>query len=182
MLTDLTFTDLHYICTHMREKDQQEIYNLRPHDNPLQLAYEAHHIIKNTGRGTISWANGRPAGVGAFTEDWPGAWQVWMFGTDDFVSALIPLMRWIRTEANDILSVCKAHRLQCDSRADYEDAHKLIRSMGGRPEGPPMRKYGKDGSDYQRFVWFTGENDSFLRPNYVQEKLEPRSIDLISNA
>ena len=170
MLTDLTFNELYYICCHLRERDAAEIYGMRPHDNPLQLAYEANHMIRNQGRGKISWHKGRPAAVAAFTESWPGMWEAWMFGTDDFKDALYPLMRWVRTEAKDILDHCQGNRLQCDSRADYEDSHNLIRSLGGKEE-VVLRRYGKDGSDYKRFVWINGEGSAvtILQPHYVRD-------------
>ena len=79
----------------------------------------------------------------------------------------LPLLKWFRTEANEILTVCKGHRLQCDSRADYEEAHKMIRAFGGVEEST-LRRYGKDGSDYIRFVWFNGENDAVLKPHYTR--------------
>jgi len=167
MLTDPTLTDIEFICLNMREKDSEEILALRPHDNPVRLAWEAYHHVLNSGRGKVAWVNGRPAAFAAFTEDWPGTWSVWMCGTDDFKAAAIPLLKWFRTEANEILTVCKGHRLQCDSRADYDEAHKMIRAFGGVEEST-LRRYGKDGSDYIRFVWFNGENDAVLKPHYTR--------------
>lgn len=167
MLTDIDYLALEYVVLNMREQDRREIYALRPHDNPLQLAMEAHAVIRNQGRGRISWINGRPAAVAAFTEDWSGVWSVWMFGTEDFKAAAIPLLRWVRTEANEILTVCKGHRLHCDSHAECFEAHKMIKAMGAVPEFT-MRKYGKDGSDFIRFVWLNGENDAVLKPHYVR--------------
>lgn len=167
MLTDPTLIDIEFICLNMREKDSEEILALRPHDIPVRLAWEAYHHVLNSGRGKVAWVNGRPAAFAAFTEDWPGTWSVWMCGTDDFKAAAIPLLKWFRTEANEILTVCKGHRLQCDSRADYEEAHKMIRAFGGVEEST-LRRYGKDGSDYIRFVWFNGENDAVLKPHYTR--------------
>lgn len=169
MLTDISYFELEFICMGMRESDKSEIFAMRPHDNPLQLAMEAHAVIKNQGRGQISWVKGRPAAVAAFTEDWPGVWSVWMFGTEDFKAAAIPLLRWVRKEANDILKVCAGHRLQCDSAASHHEAHKMIKAMGAIPEFT-MRKYGKTGEDFIRFVWLNGENDAVLKPHYQRPK------------
>lgn len=152
----------------MRESDREEILNLRPHDSEFQLAFEVYTHISTSGRGVVSWHRGYPAALAGFTESYPGVWEVFMFGTDDFKDALFPLMRWIKTEAKAILSVCKGHRLQCDSRSTHHEAHKLIKSMGGVPEST-MRSYGKDSSDYIRFVWFP-ETDDFLHPNYKMKK------------
>jgi len=158
----------------MRAQDWQEISALLQHDSRIRFAWEAYHYVLNNGRGKVSWHRQKPAAFAAFTERHPGVWDVYMFGTDDFRSAAMPLLKWFRSEANDILSVCAGHRLQCDSRCGYDEAHKLIRAMGGIQEGTPMRKYGKDGADYQRFVWLNGENDAVLRPHYVPSAADRR--------
>jgi hypothetical protein len=174
-LTDIDYTALEYICLNLRDCDKREIYALRNYDNALQLAMDAHAAIRNFGRGRVSWVDGRPAAVAAFTEEWPGVWYVWMFGTKDFKAAAIPLLRWVRKEANAILSVCDGHRLHCDSIVGHHEAHKMIRAMGGLPEftdkeGNPLpsRKLGKGGEDFIRFVWLKGENEAVLHPHYVR--------------
>lgn len=153
----------------MREIDRVEVFGTLPHDSPLQLAYEAAYLVRNKGRSRIGWSakTGRPAAIAAFTEDWPGLWSVWMFGTDDFKDVAIDLLRWFRKEANEILGVCEGRRLQCDSRFDHDEAHKMLKALGAVEEFR-LRKYGKDGSDYIRFVWFNGENDAVLKPHYVR--------------
>lgn len=168
MLTDIDTLSLEYICLNMREGDRKEVFALMEHSDPLRLAHEAAHMIRNKGRGRIAWHKGRPAALMAFTEMRPGVWEVWMFGTDDFRACVFALMRWCRKEANDILTVCNGHRLQCHSMAGYTEAHKLIMGMGGKPEGEPLRKYGKGGEDFQTFVWLNGENDAVLKPHYRQ--------------
>lgn len=166
-LTDITYPSLEYVCMNLRACDREEIFALRNHDNPLQLACEAHAAIRNLGRGRVAWYRGRPAAIGAFTQEWRGVWSAWMFGTDDFKASLVPLVRWMRNEANAILSVCEGHRCHCDSRADHTEAHKLIQALGGRREFT-MRRYGKDKSDFIRFVWLNGEDNAVLEPHYVR--------------
>jgi hypothetical protein len=168
LLSDVDLLSIEFIVYNMRPGDREEIFGLIDHDNNYRFAWEAYHLVLNKGRGKISWHDGKPAAFAAFVEERPGVWSVWMMGTKDFKAAAMPLLRWFRKEANDILSVCKGHRLQCDSRADYEEAHKMIKAMGGIEEGPPMRRYGKDGSDYQRFIWLNGENDAVLKSGYVR--------------
>lgn len=168
MLTDIDHVSIEYIAINMREGDWTEISALLPHDSRIRFAWEAYHHILNNGRGQVSWHDGRPAALAAFVEMRPGVWEVYMCGTGDFTAALVPLLRWFRREANDILGVCKGHRLQCDSRCGYDEAHKMIMAMGGKAEGEPMRRYGKDGSDFQRFVWLNGENDAVLKPHYTR--------------
>jgi hypothetical protein len=166
-LTEPTFVDVLYICTRLRDCDAKEVFGMCQHDNGSRLAYEAHAMIINTGRGRIAWHRGRPAALAAFTESWPGNWEIWMFGTDDFKSVAIPLLRWFRKEANDILTVCKGNRLQCASHIDQTDAHRMIESLGGVLECE-MPGWGKDGSTYLRYRWLPGENDAVLKPHYTR--------------
>lgn len=168
MLHDVTLSSLEYICLNLRESDKLEILNIRPHDNPLMLAWESFHAIRSNGRGRIAWHKGRPAGLFAFAEAWSGTWEVWMYGTDDYRAVVFDLLRWARKEANDILTTCDGRRLHADVRDGHPDAHKLVKAMGAMPEGPPMRGYGKDGGAYQRYVWFNGENDAVLKPHYTR--------------
>lgn len=167
MLTELTYVDLEYVVLNMRDEDWREIIGLQDHESPLRLACEMNYFIGNHGRGRVSWVDGRPAAVAFFAERWPGVWEVGMFGTNSFKAAAMPLLRWFRQEANEILTVCNGHRLHCDSRADHEEAHRMIRAMGGEEE-VTLRRLGKDGSDYIRFVWLNGENDAVLKPGYVR--------------
>lgn len=170
-LTDVDYLALEFICLGMRESDKAEIYALRNYDNPLQLALDAHAAIRNMGRGRIAWVNGKPAAVAALTEEWPGVWYIWMFGTEDLKAAAVPLMRWFRHEAKDILTVCKGHRLHCDSKWDHYEAHKMLKAMGAREEHR-FPKYGKDGEDFIRFVWLAGEDDAVLGSHFVRADKE----------
>lgn len=170
MLRELDYYAVEYVSLNMRDNDWLEISALLPHDNPLQFAHEAVSAIRNDGRGIVAWHDAKPAVVGAFTQIRPGVWSVWMFGTDDFKAVAFELMRWVRTEAADILKHAKGHRLQCESRVGYDEAHKMIKAMGGIQEGPPLRRFGKDEADYIRFVWFNGENDAVIKPHYERPR------------
>lgn len=167
MLTDINYSAVEYLCMKMRDCDRREIFALRPHNSDLQLAADAFSLIRNTGRGRIAWHKGLPAGCAAFTENWAGCWEIWMFGTDEFKSVVVELVRWFRKEANEILTVCEGRRLQCDSSADHHEAHKLIKAAGGIEEAR-FEAYGKNGEDFIRFVWLNGKNDAILRPHYTR--------------
>ena len=170
VLADLNLFAVEYLTINMRDGDREEIFGIWPHDIDLQFASEVTHILRNHGRSKIAYVNGRPAALFGFScHTKPKVFDVWMFGTKDFDKAIFPLMRWCRNEANDILSIEKAHRLQAQSRADHTEAHKLIRAMGGIEECR-LEKWGKDGSDYLMFKWINGKNDAILRPHYVQQK------------
>lgn len=168
MLTDITLPAIEYICLNIRESDRVEILALRPHDSELQLAWETFSALRNLGRGRIAWHQGKPAGLFGFAEAWPGHWEVWMFGTDEYRAVAFDLLRWARKEANEILQHCNGRRLQADVREGHPDAHKLVKAMGAIPEGPLLQNYGKDGGAYQRYVWINGVNDAVLKPHYTR--------------
>lgn len=160
-ITPITLGSLEMICRELREVDQREILNLRPHDSWAILALEAYHVLAYQGRGVIAWVDGMPAGVMGFGKLRPGVWDAVSFGTNNYEKAAFLLMRAGREMARDILRETDARRLQADARADNIKAHQFIEALGGKPEST-MRSYGKDGSDYVRFVWLRAAGDGAL--------------------
>ena len=158
MLTEIDLPALEFICLNLRAVDAREIYNVVDHDNPMLLAHQAHYMAVTKGRGVIAWWKGKPAACIAFTEERPTVWLISMFGTDDFRNVAIDCMRWARRTAVEMIAERKGRRLQCDSHIEHEEAHKFLTVLGARREGPPMKHYGKDGSDYIRFVWIAEDN------------------------
>ena len=109
------------MCLRLRERDAKEIFNLRPHDNPLRLAHEAAWILPQ-GRGRVAWYQGRPAGVVGMFESWPRMWEMVMFGTDEFPHVAFAMLRWARHELRGLLTEGWGHRLQADSHVDQGGA------------------------------------------------------------
>lgn len=161
IITPVTLGAVEMICRELREVDQREIYNLRPHDSWMILALEAYHVLTYKGRGVVAWVGGMPAAVMGFGELRPGVWDAVSFGTDRYEKAAFLLMRAGREMARDILRETDARRLQADARADNVKAHQFIEALGGKSESR-MRSYGKDGADYVRFVWLRADGDGAL--------------------
>lgn len=162
-LTDISQGACEAIAFNLRDVDAREIFGLLTHDNPYRLAFEMMATFRNAGRARIAWHNGKPAALVGFAEYRPGVWQVALMGTDDFRNVAIDCLRWVRETATDLMLNHGGRRLQCDSHIDHKEAHRFLKALGAIPEGPPMQQYGKDGSSYQRFVWFAGQNDHVLR-------------------
>lgn len=157
MLTEIELPSLEYICLNLRDVDKREVYNVLDHDNPMILAMQAYYVAVNKGRGRIAWHNGRPAAYIAVSEERPTVWSVSLFGTADFKAVAVDCVRWLRPTIVEMISERGGRRLHCDSHVDHREAHAFLTMLGARPEGPPMRHFGKDGSDYQRFVWITSD-------------------------
>ena len=162
MLTDIDLPSIEYVCLHLRAADAEEIFAIRPHNSPILLAWEAHYLIRNSGRGRVAWWNGRPSAVIALVEERKGVWSVSMFGTDEFKNVAFTCMRWARATLRELVLEHGAQRLHCDSHVNHHEAHRFLRAMGAVEEGPPMQRFGKDGASYQKFVWLAGVNDQVL--------------------
>lgn len=137
----------------MREMDRREIYNMRGHDNPFQLAREI-VLAATYGRAGIAERSGRPCGIIGVSPMWPGLWSAWSFGTDDWPKAVMELSRYGRSVLEPFVRARGAHRVQCESHIDHIEAHRWLMAMGATVEGR-LRAYGRDGSDYLQFSWGT---------------------------
>lgn len=170
-LHEVDLDSLHYIALNMREADKEEIFALLEHDCPYRFGWEAFSLFRNRGRARIGWIQGRPAACIGLTEVRPTVWEVSMFGTDEFKHVAFPLMRWCRDNIAELAGPpYLGRRLQCDSRVGHDEAHKFLKALGARPEGPPMVCYGKDSGAYQRFVWVFGLDGTVEDGQYVNVK------------
>src|SRR5688572_8335506 len=148
-LRPIDLSSLEHICLHLRDQDKREIYNIRPYDNPMLLAWETWGIFQSEAKaeGTIAWYNGKPAAFIGFVESHPMNWEAMAYGTDAWRSVAIDLMRWGRKTAHGILNRGEGHRLQAESHVDHTTSHKFMEVLGAKQESVvPMR--GKDGSTY----------------------------------
>jgi hypothetical protein len=161
-LADIDQHSVEYVCLHLRPADAREALGLCPHDSVVRLGYDVLTTLRNHGRGRVVWHRGEPAAVIGFAEYRPGVWQAVLLGTDHFPAVARDCLKWFRDTARELRDDFGARRVQVDSHIEHWDAHKFLRALGARPEGPPMRQYGKRGDAYQRFVWLAGENDKFI--------------------
>ncbi len=147
---DIEWLALEYICFHLRERDHAEIFNMSTTQNVLEITAIVMHSLGKNGVGWIAKFDHRPcAALGVF-EQWPGNWQIFSFGTNDYPRAIASM--WER-----YVMACRyakdrgAHRLECRSRIGHIDAHRLLKTLGFRPEGT-LEKYGIDKSDYVQWA------------------------------
>jgi len=135
----------------MREADQAEIYGMRSHDNPMQLAKEV-VIAATFGKAAVAKHNGLPAAVVGVSPIWPGVWEAWAFGTDDWQKCAVSVTRYALGVLRPFILSRGAHRMHCASRIDHTEAHRWLQVLGAKPESI-LSGYGRDGSDYIMFAW-----------------------------
>jgi RimJ/RimL family protein N-acetyltransferase len=147
----LNWFALEWIALNLRDRDKQEILGNMPTDNPLEVAAIVMHATAKKGVGWIGWLNSRPvAALGVF-EQWPGNWQIWSFGTDDYRRAA-PVFNRKFDLAMQYAIDHGCHRMECRSHANHVESHRLLTALGAEREGP-LRQYGKDKADYIVFSW-----------------------------
>lgn len=151
MIKPVTLAATEYICLNMRERDRAEIFGMRSHDNALWLAAEVVRMAAE-GRAVIAQHRGVPAGIAGANRLWPGCYTIWAFGTDRWPCVAVDLIRWARTDLKSWLLAGGAHRVQCESRSDHVDAHRLLERFGAERECV-LRSYGRDGADYFLYAW-----------------------------
>lgn len=165
------FSILH-ICQRLRQVDADEIYPLLPFDSSSMLAKCTLEQM-DRGYGSVIWWDGKPSAlIGVHPLHGKACWQVFAFGTDDWKSCAIEIMRESRRLiANALNAYPEAMRLQCDSSIDHTEAHGWLERMGAYVESK-MPYYGKDGNTYLRYVWIRSDDSTqgFIRP--ALERLE----------
>ena len=146
-----SYGDILSVAARMRESDRREIFALMwERDGAEQIADHAFYLSRYR---WVAYYNDKPAAVLGVMEMWPGVWQVWMFGTDDFKKVGARLVAYCRPRILQAMSDLGAHRLEAKSMADHEEAHWFLRRVGGKREGM-LQRYGKGGEDFYVYVKF----------------------------
>lgn len=153
----LTYDAALYVCLNLRPEDRREIYALRNDDNPVLLA---HHVTRAAVLSDLAWVatwQGRPAAVLGAYELWPGVFEAFAFGTDDWPHVALALTRHGLRTLGPALRERGAHRFQAHSHADHHEAHRWLQSLGARFEAA-LPCFGRDGSTYHLYAWTDADN------------------------
>lgn len=151
MIEPLTLQDCTYIAINMRERDRREIYGIRDDGNPVAVARDVMWAVGNRGIGYCAKTD-RPICAFGVVEKWPHVWEAFAFATDEFVSVSKQVTKHILTTIKPALIDAGAHRLQCHSHIEHDEAHKWLHFLGATLEAQ-LTGFGRDGSDYLLFKW-----------------------------
>lgn len=151
----LDLVHAHAITDAMRTVDVVEIFGLR-HDAPdaagrLRLAQETSYAA-SLGMGWAFLVDDVPAALLGAHEMWPGAWSVWAYGTDQWLTAALAVTRVSYFEMRPELIRRGCRFAEALSHETHVEAHAWMMRFGARVEAK-HHGYGRDGSTYFRFVW-----------------------------
>lgn len=148
-IAPLEWLPLEFVCFNMREIDRHEIYSNLPTQNPLEWAAGVFAAVGRKGCGWTASFNGRPAAAMGVFENFPGNWQIFSFGTDDYIRVLVAFKpKWYAML--DYLKEHGGHRLECKSLSSHKEAHGFLKMIGFKPEAI-LDAYGRDREDYILF-------------------------------
>jgi hypothetical protein len=139
-----------YVCRHMRQRDQKEIFATRWDGNPEAMAVS----VGMTGAMTwCVWVDGKPAALFGATPRWPGVWSVWAFGTDDWPKAVRTVTKQIRRFLVPALrNNPGVHRVDCFALAEYTETGRWLQSFGLEPANT-LDSWGKHGETFVLYTW-----------------------------
>jgi len=149
-LSHCTHDTVLHVAMNMRERDKEEIYNVRAEPNPFLLMND---VMAQASFSWVAWAGERPCAVFGGAPIHPGVWSMFMFGTDEMTRRIVAEMSRFALDhvVPTLFEKLGAHRLQCDSHWRHEEAHRWLKRLGARRES--IREgFGKDGSDYFHYV------------------------------
>lgn len=153
-LSPINDGDLLYIARNMRAADKEEIYATRWSDDPNRLVDDCMAVSALPTSYTQIAGIERPIAVFGAVQHWPGVWDVWCFGTDEFPRIGFALTKHIRKVMVPLLINRGAHRVHCRSLSSHVEAHEWLKNLGARPDEQKFLKaWGRGGEDFLMFEW-----------------------------
>lgn len=149
VLADRDLAALEYITERLRDRDREEIFATRWDADAIQLAKDTF----NAGEFQwVAWVAGEPvASIGA-APIWPGVWQVWAYGTENWPRAALTLTRHVRRFMIPALLRDGAHRAQCFAMEKHVQACRWLERLGAKRDAV-LDNYGGHGQTFVLYSW-----------------------------
>ncbi len=146
---------LRHIVRNLRARDREEIFCTRWDDGFDGLVADCMAVSKlPTSYTVLAYVNNKPVAVLGACEPWPGLWDGWCFGTDDFDKVALFLTKHIHRKMLPLLLARGLRRMHCRSLASQTATHDWLRSIGASQDDERVLKgWGKNGEDFVMFEW-----------------------------
>lgn len=148
-LVEANYHNLMHVAERLRAADKEEVFATHWDDNPAGL------VARTIQAGDFQWVaelDGEPvASIGAMPV-WPGVWQVWAFGTDDFTKVARTLTKHVKRFMYPALERTSAHRIQCFAMKSHTEACRWLEFLGAEAEAT-LPNFGRDRQEFVLYVW-----------------------------
>lgn len=151
-LSQATRDDVHAVALSMRDSDLEEFLALNHAEDRETLAIELAARYGRYENALVAHHNDEPVAVGAFVTGRPGVVTLMFFASD----AWQPIAARLSQRLARMMEVMReegTHRIEAVALASHAEARRWLEFFGLRPEGPPMRGYGKNGEIFQQYAW-----------------------------
>lgn len=138
-----------YVAENMQAADANEIYALRPNDDPESVVQQ---VLRGVGYGWVLGHGTQPCTVIGIEPMWPGVWAAWMFSTANMQRAGRAVTKLARRVILPVWAEEGGHRLECWSHDQHTVAHRWLEALGARPE-QTANGYGKGGETFLCYAW-----------------------------
>lgn len=148
ILAQLNREDIGFITRRLRQRDRDEIFATRWHEDAEILADETMQW------GSFGWVAGLDepiAAIGA-SSIWPGRWAMWAYGTDRWPEIALSLTRHARNVMLPALWESGMVRAECKSMDRHVQAHRWMELLGAIKESESPH-FGKNGETFFTYVW-----------------------------
>lgn len=145
--------DLLYIARNMRAADRAEIEATRFSSSPNYLVDDCMAAAAMPDSYTAIVGLDKPIAVFGAVKPWPGVYDVWCFGTEDFRKIAFSLTKHIRRVVIPLLVERGFHRAHCRSMSTHTDAHAWLETLGAKRSEWPLKAWGKNREDFVMYEW-----------------------------
>jgi len=140
----------------MRQRDKDEIYATTWTNSSVKFTERMMALSLGMGGGgayaRIIVHEGEPVCAVGAIEARPGVWSAFMFASDNFHKVQLFVTKYVRQRIMPYVVEQGAHRVECQSKADYLEAHEWLRRSLGAEGESILKGYGKNGEDFVTFV------------------------------
>jgi hypothetical protein len=154
LIAEPPYDDVLFVAQSMRPSDRAEIFATQWTDTPDELAA----AVVNSG--AFRWGayiDGVPVAMIGAAPRWPGSWQAWAFGTNEFPRVARTLTRHARRFMQPALINAGARRMDAYALASHAQSNLWLRALGATP-GNVLENWGKQGETFVCFTWLRKDN------------------------
>lgn len=154
-----TYDEVRYVVANLRDQSRDEIFSC------LECSEEdfALDIASSMGFKWVGYYDGKPAAIIGASPQHRGVWNLFGFGTDDWLKIWRDVTKTARKDMMQAVKDTGAHRAQCVTMASHIGTHRWLKALGATLQ-TPMPAYGREGQDYTMFAWVRE------KPNVLQAK------------
>tara|TARA_B100000902_G_scaffold367574_1_gene390284 strand:+ start:5609 stop:6136 length:528 start_codon:yes stop_codon:yes gene_type:complete len=158
-----TIADIYEVALEMRKRDLEELLAVTNCDNREELATHLAIMWGSNINNTYVFCDGdEKICCLTYTPLRDGVWSFGLFATNSFNKIYISLTKFILRVIIPHFNAINAHRVECQSIANYEYVHKWLEFIGLKREST-LKGYGKNGEDFYNFAYVRNKGEANLK-------------------